>query len=264
MHALNIEYEFAALRGLRIGCVSYLNARPLIDPYDGAVVQDHPSAIAAALVRGELDVALVPVFEALRHPEFLAVDSVSISSFGPVWSVFVAYKGERRAIREIALDPASLTSVHLCKALFAEEPGAAPVYTPEPGTLGAARLIIGNQAIAFREKHGNEYRYLDLGEEWTRRTGLPFVFAIWLMRPETAQPERAAEAFRKLACRGCASIPEIVARHHEHSASFSMRYLTEHIRFALGAAEKQGIQKFRDSLEKLGLLPCNREPLRFI
>jgi len=256
--------EFEALRGLRVGCVRYLNARPLIEPYDGPVVLDHPSALAAALERGELDVALVPVFEALRLPGYLAVDDVSISSLGPVWSVILAYQGALSAIKQVVLDPASRTSVHLCKVFFAEGGSLIPEYLPEPAPPGAARVIIGNQAIAFRELHGEQYRILDFGEEWTRRTGLPFVFAVWLIRPEVKAPERVAAAFREIARCGRAQIPKIVARHREHHAGFTLRYLTEYIRFGLGAAEKEGIEKFRALLCKHSLLPPDSEALRFV
>jgi len=256
--------EFEALRGLRIGCVRYLNSRPLIEPYDGPVVLDHPSALAAALERGELDMALVPVFEALRLPGYRAVDGVSISSLGPVWSVILAYQGALSAIQQVALDPASRTSVHLCKIFFAEWGDSIPEYLPEPAPPGAARVLIGNQAIAFRELHGAQYQVLDFGEEWTRRTGLPFVFAVWLIRPEVQNPERVAEAFREIARRGRAQIPEIVAGHREHHAEFALRYLTEYIRFGLGAAEKEGIEKFRSLLCKHALLPTGSEALRFV
>ena len=67
-----------ALRGLRIGCVKYLNSRPLICAYDGPVIFEHPSSLAAMLAAGELDAALVPVFEALRDPRYLLVDDVAV------------------------------------------------------------------------------------------------------------------------------------------------------------------------------------------
>ncbi len=260
-----------ALRGLRVGCVRYLNARPLIEPYGGPVVLEHPALLAASLARGELDVALVPVFEALRSPECPIVDGVSISSQGPVWSVFVAHKGPVAAIKEVVLDPASLTSANLCKLLFAEWGASVPAYLPESPApawdADTARLLIGNQAIAFRETHGAAFEYLDFGEEWKRRTGLPFVYAIWLMRPGLPQPERVAEALRGIACRGLATVSEIAARYEaEHPPGFALRYLTEHIRFGLGDAEKQGMARFRQLLIAHGQLSFTEGaiPLRFV
>ena len=256
-----------ALKGLRIGCVAYLNARPLIEAYHGPVVLGHPAALATALVRGDLDVALVPVYEALRQPAFRRVDGVSISARGPVWSVFVAYRGALDDVRTVYLDPASLTSAHLCKAIFAEWGASVPDYLPLArggGSDSAAQLLIGNQAIEFRERYGSEFQYLDLGEEWTRRTGLPFVFAVWLMRPEIPRSEQVARAFRTIARQGERAIPHIVARHSEFSAEFATRYLTRHIRFGLGDAEKQAMTRFRELLWTHRLLPAGESPLHFV
>src|SRR5438105_3962906 len=104
---------------LRIGCVKYLNARPLIHGWSGAVDFDHPAALCRKLERGDLDVALVSSLEFLRRPIYQIVDGVSISSHGPVYSVIVAYQEELAHIQEIELDPASETSVALLRCLLA-------------------------------------------------------------------------------------------------------------------------------------------------
>src|SRR6185295_17793961 len=113
---------------LRIGCVQYLNARPLIYGYDGPVVFDHPSALARDLARGELDAALVPIFEVLRDPRYVLVDDIAIGSDGPVFSVVLAHRGPLEKVRAITLDPASLTSIHLLRVLLAEYRGLHPQY----------------------------------------------------------------------------------------------------------------------------------------
>jgi predicted solute-binding protein/REP element-mobilizing transposase RayT len=105
---------------LRIGCVKYLNARPLIRGWEGDVDFDHPSALCNKLSAGKLDVALVSSFEFLRNPIYRIVDDVSISSDGPVYSVVVAHRGEIADIEEIELDPASETSANLLRCLIAE------------------------------------------------------------------------------------------------------------------------------------------------
>ena len=105
---------------LRIGCVKYLNARPLIRGWLGNVEFDHPAALCQRLAKGQLDVALVSSFEFLRNPIYRIVDDVSISSDGPVYSVVVAHRGEFSNIKEIELDPASETAVNLLRCLVAE------------------------------------------------------------------------------------------------------------------------------------------------
>jgi predicted solute-binding protein len=86
---------------LRIGCVKYLNARPLIHGWPGEVVFDHPSVLCERLAAAQLDVALVSSFEFLRNPVYTLVDGISISSNGPVHSVFVAHNGDLSEIEEI-------------------------------------------------------------------------------------------------------------------------------------------------------------------
>ena len=108
------------LKSLRIGCVKYLNARPLIRGWAGDVDFDHPSALCNKLARGELDIALASSFEFLRNPVYRIVDNVSISSAGPVYSVVVAHTGNISEIKEIELDPASETSGNLLRCLLAE------------------------------------------------------------------------------------------------------------------------------------------------
>jgi len=245
-----------SLHNLRIGCVRYLNARPLIEAYDGDVLFEHPAELADRLAAGELDVALVPAYEALRHPECTAVDGVAIASRGPVWSVILAYHGRLEDIRHVALDPASRTSAHLCKVFFAEWGGHTPEYLREP-VSDAARLLIGNQAIEFREQHERDFHILDFGEEWLRRTGLPFVFAVWLIRPEVKNAPKVADVFREIACRGREKIQE---RH----TGFALKYLTENIRFDVGAEEKCGLERFRELLCQHGFLPPDTPPVRFV
>ncbi len=255
--------NYPALAGLRIGCVKYLNSRPLIHGYTGPVVFDHPSGLARDLAAGRLDVALVPTFEALRTPHYTLAEGVGIAADGPVYSVFLAHRRPLAEVRTIALDPASLTSVHLLQVLLMEYHGLKPKLrelAAFPAQADAA-LLIGNQAIDFREET-DAYQILDLGEEWKRCTGLPFVFAPWLLRPGLTDPVAVADDLRALKEFGLAHLDEVI-RTEPRDAAFTRRYLTEHIRFELGELEKAGIAKFRELLLKHGFIGDGATPLRF-
>ena len=257
--------RYPALSALRVGCVQYLNAKPLIHGYNGPVVFDHPAGLARDLAAAVLDVALVPIFEALRHPRYLLADGVAIASDGPVYSVFLAHRGPLAEVRTIALDPASLTSVHLLQVLLAEYHGLRPALlelAAFPAKADAV-LLIGNQAIAFRERDAGAHQLLDLGAEWQRCTGRPFVYAPWLLRADLPDAPAVAAELRALQRQGTACIAEIV-RADPHDPAFSERYLTEHIRFGLGAREKAGIEKFRELLTKHGFIAASGEPLRYV
>jgi predicted solute-binding protein len=279
------------LKSVRLGCVKYLNARPLIRGWPGSVEFDHPSALCQRLAKGQLDVALVSSFEFLRNPIYRIVDDVSISSDGPVYSVVVAHRGKFSNVEQIELDPASETAVNLLRCLLAEL-GFTPRLTN--GVLGSAglqsvtgricrgeppvvrnspatprpRLIIGDQAISVRQNHAGEFEFWDLGEQWKKLTRLPFVYALWLIRPEVPDATSIAQRLRGLRDENLADLPAVVADAMAYLADnkraitreFLDRYYHEHLRFGFGAREKQALQTFADLCAKHGVLP-GRAPL---
>ncbi len=187
----------------------------------------------------------------------------SIACQGPVHSVVLAYRGPVAKIRSIALDPASLTSVHLLKVIMAEYYGLQPEIRKD----GEAMLIIGNQAIEFRAaeaRRNANWSWMDLGEEWHRQTGLPFVFAAWALRPGLENADAIAAGFRSLKQHGLARIPQIIAEENAGDEEFRRRYLTEHIRFDFGDKEKNGLARFRSMLIKWQLIAPDERPMNFI
>jgi chorismate dehydratase len=253
------------LKSVRLGCVKYLNARPLIRGWRGNVEFDHPSALCQRLARGELDVALVSSFEFLRNPIYRIVDNLSISSDGPVYSVVVAHRGEFSKIEEIELDPASETAVNLLRCLLAEL-GLTPRLTgggSDRAGSARTRLIIGDQAIRFRENHADGYQYWDLGAQWKKLTGLPFVYALWLIRPEIPNAKSIAQRLRGLRDENLADISAIASdvvadvadSKQVITQKFLDRYYHEYLRFGFGTLEKQGLLSFADLCAKHDVLP---------
>jgi predicted solute-binding protein len=243
----------------RIGCVKYLNARPLIYGWPGEVELDHPSSLCRRLAGGDLDVALVSSFEFLRNPIYRVVDGVSISSDGPVYSVVVAHRGELSDINEIELDPASETSVNLLRCLLAER-GLNPDFVARSTSSDGARLLIGDQAIRFRETQSG-FTFWDLGLAWKEMVDLPFVYALWLVRPEVADPKPMAERLRALRDENIGKIDKLIAQEKKFDAEFCRRYYRDNLRFNFGEREKEGLQAFANACAKHGLLP--KRPLEF-
>jgi len=240
---------------LRIGCVKYLNARPLIHGWAGAVDFDHPAALCRKLERGDLDVALVSSLEFLHRPIYRIVDGISISSRGEVYSVIVAHGGELARVEQIELDPASETSVALLRCLLANR-GSSPrlirnidfqsarsADLQRAAPLQNARLLIGDQAIRFRQEC-RDYRAWDLGEEWNNVAHLPFVFAFWLIRPEVSAAEEIANALRQIRNRNLENLDELVSSQTQLSPEFCRKYYREHLFFDFGEREKAGLCEF--------------------
>jgi chorismate dehydratase len=254
---------------LRVGCVKYLNARPLIHGWSGAVDFDHPAALCRKLERGDLDVALVSSLEFLRRPIYRIVDEISISSRGPVYSVIVAHREELSRVQEIKLDPASETSVALLRCLLAQR-GLKPrlvrnVDFPSgrPTSFNDAQLFIGDQAIQFRKKH-SDYRLWDLGEEWQNAINLPFVFALWLIRPEIENAKEIAGSLRQLRDHNLEKLDDLFSSQSDVSPEFCRKYYQGYLHFDFGEGEKAGLREFHRRCLQNGISVAPELPVNLV
>jgi chorismate dehydratase len=243
----------------RLGCVKYVNARPLVRGWPGEVYFDHPSSLCQRLGAGKLDAALVSSFEFLRNPIYRIVDGVAIASDGPVYSVVVASE-HGSDLREIEIDPASATAVSLLRILLAERrreflPSRMPQDKLSPLEPGRARFLIGDQAIEFRKKFGAAYSYWDQGADWQSLTNLPFVYALWLVRPEVTGADSLAVSLRSLRDTNLAELDELIGEEARFDHTFCRTYYRDYLRFAFGEKEKEGLDFFGRLCVKHGLLP---------
>jgi chorismate dehydratase len=251
-------------RPIRVGAVNYLNAKPLICGFEefapGAELRlDLPSRLADLLAQSELEVGLIPVIEYFRSGAYTIVPDISIASQGPVLSVTLFSRVPWPAIRRVALDVGSRTSAALAQILLRKRydvnPQLIPLAMDQPAedVNADAVLLIGDRAMraclpGFRHA-------FDLGQEWHEWTGLPFVYAVWAVRSgvDLGGVERALERAKR---QGLERIGQIA--HHEApllglNAGFCRRYLSNIIRFDLGAREQAGLHHFYLLACELGL-----------
>ena len=116
-------------------------------------------------------------------------------------------------------------------------------------------LIIGDPALAI-DPETTPFQVYDLGYEWTGMTGLPMVFAVWAGPREFVTPEVAA-AFQDSCAFGLRSLEQISAEEapvRGFTTELVRRYLSSHIVFELGAAEKQGMELFLEYARELDRL----------
>ncbi len=228
----------------RIGSVPYLNAVPLTYGLGNGVTYLPPSELARKLHAGFLDAALLSVTEVLSHPGYDVLDGVAITSDGPVASVFLAHQDPLDALGEVHLDPASCTSVNLLRVLLSDR-GPLPRFVPLRDYATAEQhrnvLLIGNPAIDFRRQN-HPHAFWDLGEAWHLLTGLPFVYAVWVLR--RGVPRELTTLLRQAHEAGLAALAEIIASRPEFDLAFRKDYLGGHIRYGLGPREKAGLEFF--------------------
>lgn len=250
-----------SLAGLRVGAVSYLNTKPLIWPFAARdLILDVPARLADAFYQGRLDVALLPIFEVLHHGGGPVVDDVAIACKGNVYSVLVGSRTEFADCGEIYLDPSSRSSVALLRVLIAEYYPHLKVRGGEPPEQ-AARLLIGDPAIAFHRGRQEGWQCHDLGALWQKHTGLPFVFAAWALQKNLSDktaPARVLRAAKEAGMRERKTIAD-----GQPDPEFALSYLTEYVRFDLREREREAIALFARLARKHGLIE-NEPVLEFV
>jgi chorismate dehydratase len=256
-------------RILRLGGVGYLNAEPLVYGLEAdprfRLERELPARVAQRLHAGELDLGMIPSVE-YAFGDYAIVPGIAIGSRGAVRSVGLYHRGPLERVRRVALDASSRTSVALAKVLLHERLGREPEYVELPPSLDEmlaaadAALLIGDSALDVED----DLPRLDLGEEWQRTTGLPFVYAFWAGRPGAAGPDEV-QALQSALRLGLAQIERIAASYNGAGVRQRARnesYLRRNIVYALGAEEQAGLVEFYRRAHALGLVPRVPE-LRF-
>ncbi len=263
----------------RLSIIDYLNAAPLNQGFKHGLGREYfqlkfhnPSACADRLRNGEVDAGIVSSIEYLRIPDLRIVPGLCIASPKRVRSVVILSKVPPDQIRSLALDTSSRTSVVLAQLLLRERYGVNPAGVDMGPDLPAmlagndAALMIGDAAMRAPRQG---LFVLDLAEEWHSWTGLPFIFALWLVRqdaPELPVPGGVASFFHKSLEIGMDELPAIVeeARRTIGWTKIELQeYLTENISYTLGEAERESLALFFEKAVRHGFAP-EEKPLRFL
>jgi chorismate dehydratase len=224
-----------------------------------------PSVCADLLRSGAVDLGLIPSVEYLQAPDYCFVPGVGIGSNGPIASVALYTRKPIDRVRTLALDTSSRTSVALTRVLCHHRFGIAPELVPHGPDLVVmtehfdAGLLIGDPAFdADHQSLGLEK--IDLGAEWTAMTGLPFIYAAWTGR-RGALTTGDVRLLQEAQSEGVAHVDEIASEYGRGDHAVTARaaaYLRDNVRYGLGRAEAEGLQRFLDYAADLGLAPFRR------
>jgi chorismate dehydratase len=255
---------------IRIGAVSYLNAKPLYHrlcefaPYV-RLSMDVPSLLAEQLAEGELDVALIPSVEYLRGAGrgYEIIPGIGIAACGAVRSVKLFSRVPYDRIGRLALDAGSRTSQVLARIWLDAAHGVRPDQIEElPLGVSAlestadAVLVIGDRAM--RVPSDSFHDVIDLGEAWHALTGLPFVFAFWVARQgvELGDLPLALEKSRTAGLAAAASLARMHGPRLGLDFATCYDYLTRILSYDLGEPEIAGLTRFATMAAALGLAPA--------
>jgi len=181
---------------LTLGHIPYLNCVPFYHylekcGFHGEYVSGVPSKLNTLLQACRLDVSLSSSFEYARNwRNYTLLPHHSISSIGKVKSVLLFSPVELSELsgREIAITDESATSVNLLRIILREFYNLSDVTDAVPKMpieelidQQQPALLIGDRALKLAKKNPIGMQIFDLGELWYFHTGLPFVFALWMV-----------------------------------------------------------------------------------
>lgn len=253
----------------RLGVVSFLNSRPLIEGLqdDPSVSLQYavPAALPGMLSDEQVDAALIPVIDLARsggHWERLS--DACIASDGRTLTVRVFSKVRPESMEVLHVDEDSHTSVALARLIWRH------VYRRslrlEPlGPVDHLRdhdsvLLIGDKVATTPMPWFDHH--VDLGDAWKKWTGLPFVFAVWVAPAEAPSREQTARILGQARDRGVARAAEIAAEcapERGWPVNLAVEYLTRALMYRLTPAALAGMSRFVELLAREGILPAARE-----
>ena len=281
---MNEKQSIPQKQRLRLGEINYLNVSPLFASLRASlppdlpisIEQGPPSRMNRLLAAGDLDCAPASSFEYLVHAErYRLLKGHCISADGPVKSVLLLSPVPRQELFGLAqqglaihLTPDSASSVALLKVLWRlawklPEPEWKVLNAPDGKTSRTPFLEIGDKALKHSLAGTGAWHCIDLAEEWQSFTGLPFVFAVWIVRRGIEGVARqtlvrvsrlldqAGQRLRNepLACAREVALPAWLAPAQAAAYWQCMGY-------TLGAREQAGLILFGKLCRDLGLVPA--------
>src|ERR1700733_5834036 len=192
---------------LRLAAINFLTPAPLMWDFEHAPLAaelaanyslhyTQPSQCAAELLAGRADLGLIPI--ASLTPELAVVPGCTIASLDEVRSIQLIVKSPHTlsTVKTVSADTASRSSLAYAEILFRKFADNHPAFLPAPADPIAmlqqtnAAILIGDPALLALERREQieaeigPCQWFDLAHEWRIRTNLPWVAAVWAVRPE--------------------------------------------------------------------------------
>jgi chorismate dehydratase len=274
------------LNRLRVAAINFLNPAPLMwdfehPPLAAELAQRYtlhytqPSLCADELLAARADLGLIPI--ASLTPDLAIVPGCTIASLNEVRSIQLIVKSPHTlsSVRTIAADTASRSSLAYAEILFRKFLNTRPTFLPAAADPIAmlqqadAAILIGDPALlalesreAIEKKIG-PCQWHDLAHEWHTRTNLPWVAAVWAVRPEALSPSNltAAQLTEDLEAsrnHGLLNIERLVEQWTPRIAippATIRHYLSSNIHYILNADCIRAIERFRQYAAEVDVLP---------
>lgn len=246
--------------------IPYANAAPFY-----ALWSDAPFAVRNLVPRelgreaeaGGVDLGLMASGDYLRlQDRFERLGSFGVAARGPVLSVLMFSRRPVEALGYpmISVTPETSTSIRLLRLLLGVRrglTGARYMRGLEPAQADAL-LMIGDRAMRMRRQPPAGFGHtLDLGSDWLEWTGLPFVYAVWVVRRslDVNVKRELAEFLDASLSAGLATLPEVARGQTEPgwTPEETEAYLRR-FSYRLGPDDLRGLDRFEELLREHGLI----------
>lgn len=177
-----------------IGRVSFSNCDPIFDGIDPkwTILSAPPAWLTGHIMRRDCIAAPIPSADyASNSDELMLLPDIGIVSNGKVGSVLLFGNRPIENMRDIALPTDSSTSKVLLSWIVKNR-GLDPKFIETGPDINSmlekcdGALLIGDRAILASISHPELVR-MDLGAEWTKVTGLPMVFGVFVARRDSSK-----------------------------------------------------------------------------
>jgi chorismate dehydratase len=277
---------------LRVAAINFLNPAPLMWDFEHAPLAStlaerytlhytQPSLCADELLSARADLGLIPI--ASLTPHLAIVPGCTIASLNEVRSIQLIVKSPHTlaAVKTIAADTASRSSLAYAEILFRKFLHTHPTFLPAAADPIAmlqqadAAILIGDPALLALESREAIERtvgpcqWFDLAQEWRTRTNLPWVAAVWAVRPEALNHLTATQVVEDLEAsrnHGLLNIEDLVTQWTPRIAlppATIRHYLSYNIHYILNTDCIRAIEIFRQYASEVDVLP-SLPHLRFL
>lgn len=176
---------------VRVSAVKYINTYPFILGIKESSVLSmidldvcHPSECAERLLDGRTDIGLVPVAILSCMDEYHIIGDYCIGTRGEVKTVLIVGNNPPEESKRIFLDYRSRSSNALCQVIARKFWNRDYEFVTVPENFDITTIKDNESAVIIGDRcfqYAHDFKYItDMGSEWNRQTGLPFVFAAWV------------------------------------------------------------------------------------
>jgi len=243
---------------LKIGKIPYLNSVLFYHNLEREGVEVEllplvPRQLSGAVVENRVDAGPVPLVTTWDiEDRYEPLGDFCIATIAKAYSILFFSKKPFEELRgaRIGITGETSTSVRLLKVLLDGVYGVKSAeFVPLDWPRNDAFLLIGDEALLHR-RGVDSYPYIaDLGEVWNAWTGLPFVFARWVVRRDLDPAAKTAlvEMLTASLESGWKQVDSIVAAHETDIAMSvdEMRAYLEALHLRMTADEHRAIERFR-------------------